>query len=53
MPKKYADLRSIVVNAVKRYVYDVRNSVFPADEHYFHMKNEDYKELVKRLSKQS
>ncbi len=47
--KKYADLRSIVVNAVKRYVDDVRNSVFPAEEHYFHMKDKDYKELVKRL----
>lgn len=33
--KKYADLRGIVVDAVRRYVEEVRRGLFPSREHYF------------------
>ncbi len=48
--KKYADLASIVVNAVKKYIVEVRTNAFPGKEHYFTMKKEDYMELLKRYS---
>ena len=50
--KKYADLHGIVIEAVKNYVMEVKNSLFPGEEHYFHMKGEDYRELVKKLGRQ-
>ena len=50
--KKYADLHGIVIEAVKNYVREVKNSLFPSEEHYFHMKEEDYRELVKKLGRQ-
>ncbi|MCD6301006.1 MAG: 3-methyl-2-oxobutanoate hydroxymethyltransferase [Staphylothermus sp.] len=33
--KKYADLRSIIIDAVKEYVKDVREGKFPSRSHYF------------------
>ncbi|MCD6196130.1 MAG: 3-methyl-2-oxobutanoate hydroxymethyltransferase [Staphylothermus sp.] len=33
--KKYADLRNIVINAVKEYAKDVREGRFPSRNHYF------------------
>jgi len=50
--KKYADLHGIVIEAVKNYVREVKNALFPSEEHYFHMKEEDYRELVKKLRRQ-
>jgi 3-methyl-2-oxobutanoate hydroxymethyltransferase len=38
--KKYADLRSIVVEAVRKYAEEVREGVFPGKEHYFYSKEE-------------
>lgn len=35
--KKYANLAEIEVNAFKEYVKDVREKVFPADEHAYHV----------------
>lgn len=34
--KKYVDLRSIIVDAVKKYIEEVKIGVFPAKEHYFY-----------------
>lgn len=39
--KKYADLSSIVIEAISRYAYEVRNGLFPSKEHYFTMKEKD------------
>ncbi len=47
--KKYTDLRTIVIDAVKRYADEVRNGAFPASEHYFGMKPGEYGKLVKYL----
>ena len=48
--KKYADLANIVVNAVKKYIDEVRSNIFPSKEHYFTMKKEDYIELLKKYN---
>ncbi|MEL9999895.1 MAG: 3-methyl-2-oxobutanoate hydroxymethyltransferase [Desulfurococcaceae archaeon] len=34
--KKYADLRSIIIDAIKKYVEDVKSAAFPSREHYFY-----------------
>lgn len=34
--KKYADLKSVIIDAVKRYVSDVKACTFPSREHYFY-----------------
>lgn len=34
--KKYADLRSIVIEAVKKYADEVRKGLFPGEEHSFY-----------------
>lgn len=36
--KVYADLRSIIVNAVSSYVRDVKSGLFPEEKHYFYSK---------------
>ena len=35
--KKYADVATVVTNAMKVYVNDVQAGAFPADEHCYHM----------------
>jgi 3-methyl-2-oxobutanoate hydroxymethyltransferase len=34
--KRYADLRSVIADAVKRYIADVKDGSFPDEEHSFH-----------------
>ncbi|MET1100961.1 MAG: 3-methyl-2-oxobutanoate hydroxymethyltransferase [Pyrodictiaceae archaeon] len=36
--KKYANLSEIILDAVRRYVEDVKTRRFPGEEHVFHMK---------------
>jgi len=38
--KRYADTRSIILEAVRRYADEVRRGVFPGEEHVFHTKEE-------------
>ena len=48
--KKYADVASVVTNAMKAYVDDVQAGAFPADEHCYHMiegEKEKFDALVK------
>lgn len=45
--KVYADVYSIQIDAVKKYVADVQESKFPAEEHTFTMKEEVAAELAK------
>lgn len=33
--KSYADLKNIIINAVKKYVEEVKTGLFPSREHYF------------------
>jgi len=48
--KKYADVAAVVTEALKQYVEEVRNGLFPTDDHCYHMiKGEEvpFKELIK------
>jgi 3-methyl-2-oxobutanoate hydroxymethyltransferase len=48
--KKYADVATVVTDAMKAYVADVQAGAFPADEHCYHMiegEKEKFEALVK------
>ena len=47
--KVYADVYSVQVDAVKRYVGEVQGKAFPAEEHTFTMKDDAVAELRKAL----
>lgn len=47
--KVYADMYSVQLEAVKKYIADVQGRSFPADEHTFTMKEEAVAELRKSL----
>jgi 3-methyl-2-oxobutanoate hydroxymethyltransferase len=47
--KVYADLYSVQVDAVKRYVGEVQGKAFPAEEHTFTMKDDAVAELRKTM----
>jgi len=47
--KVYADLYSVQLDAVKRYITDVQGKSFPAEEHTFTMKDDAVAELRKAL----
>jgi len=49
--KKYADVAETVTEAMRAYVSDVKEGVFPADEHCYHMlkgEQEKFADLIKR-----
>jgi len=37
--KKYANVAEVMINAMKEYIDDVKNSRFPADEHVYHIQD--------------
>lgn len=47
--KKYADLKGDMVRAFVEYKQDVESKSFPADEHSFHMKDEQWEALQEDL----
>ena len=47
--KVYADVYSVQLEAVKKYIADVQGKAFPSEEHTFTMKDETVSELRKRL----
>ncbi|MGD9569857.1 MAG: 3-methyl-2-oxobutanoate hydroxymethyltransferase [Sedimentibacter sp.] len=50
--KKYADVATIITNAFKEYVEDVKNEKFPEDKHVYHIKDsiEDFEKLFKEFN---
>jgi 3-methyl-2-oxobutanoate hydroxymethyltransferase len=50
--KKYANISQIEINAFKNYITDVKNGVFPTDDHVYHIldKEEDFKALFNEFS---
>jgi 3-methyl-2-oxobutanoate hydroxymethyltransferase len=50
--KVYADVYSVQMDAVKKFIGDVQGKSFPAEEHTFTMKDEAIAELRKALKKQ-
>ena len=46
--KKYANVRSVIRDAVNQYSEEVRNGVFPDEEHSFEMSEEETGRLYGR-----
>ena len=47
--KVYADVYSVQLEAVKKYIADVQGKAFPAEEHTFTMKDDAVSDLRKSL----
>jgi len=43
--KKYADLNTVMESAISNYIREVKNGVFPSQEHIFEMKEEEKEKL--------
>jgi len=45
--KKYANVAEVMINAMKEYVSDVKESKFPEDKHVYHIKDskEDFEKM--------
>jgi 3-methyl-2-oxobutanoate hydroxymethyltransferase len=51
--KKYADLRSVVLDAVSRYVSDVKKGAFPDEGRYWRMEERERVDLKRRLERRN
>jgi 3-methyl-2-oxobutanoate hydroxymethyltransferase len=51
--KKYADLRSVVLDAVSRYISDVKKGAFPDEGRYWRMEEHERVELKRRLERRN
>jgi 3-methyl-2-oxobutanoate hydroxymethyltransferase len=49
MAKVFGNAGEVIQNGIKDYVTEVGNKTFPAEEHYFGMKDDEYEELLKLL----
>jgi 3-methyl-2-oxobutanoate hydroxymethyltransferase len=51
--KKYANVAEVEINAIKAYIDDVKNNVFPSDEHVYHIIDpiEEFEEMFKEFEK--
>lgn len=50
--KKYANLAELEIAAFKEYISDVKEGVFPADEHVYHIikgKEDDFRKMLKEF----
>jgi 3-methyl-2-oxobutanoate hydroxymethyltransferase len=47
MAKKYGDAGKVIGDGLKQYVAEIQSKVFPAAEHWFGIKDEEYAELVR------
>jgi 3-methyl-2-oxobutanoate hydroxymethyltransferase len=47
--KKYANLKDIIIKAIKEYVDDIYNRVFPGPENAYTMKEGEAEQLQKLL----
>ena len=45
--KKYANLRGMIINALKNFIEETKNKEFPSNEHIFHMHQKNIKEFQK------
>ncbi len=49
MAKVFGNAGEIIQEGIKAYVKEVRERTFPAEENYFHIKDEEYEELTQML----
>ncbi len=49
--KKYVDLRERILDALKKYLGDVKTGSFPLEEHSYHMKEGEYNKLLSNLER--
>ncbi|MEN8240623.1 MAG: 3-methyl-2-oxobutanoate hydroxymethyltransferase [Chloroflexota bacterium] len=49
MAKVYGNAGEVILNGLKQYADEVEKETFPAKEHYFGMKNDEYKDLLSLL----
>lgn len=43
--KKYADIKSVILDSIQNYIYEVKNNQFPEEEHIFKMSPEENQKL--------
>ncbi|HEX6306482.1 MAG TPA: 3-methyl-2-oxobutanoate hydroxymethyltransferase [Anaerolineales bacterium] len=49
MAKVFGNAGEIIQDGISAYVSEVKDRTFPAEEHYFHIKDEEYEELIRIL----
>jgi 3-methyl-2-oxobutanoate hydroxymethyltransferase len=49
MAKVFGNAGEIIENGVRQYVQEVQNRSFPGPENFFHIKDEEYEELIRML----
>lgn len=49
MAKVFGNAGEIIQDGVSAYVREVKDHTFPAEEHYFHIKDDEYEELIRIL----
>lgn len=49
MAKVFGNAGEIIQDGISAYVSEVKDRTFPAEEHYFHIKDDEYEELIRIL----
>ena len=49
--KKYADMKNIILEASKNYIEEVKNDIFPQQEHVFNIPQEEHEKLEQHFNK--
>jgi len=52
MAKVFGNAGEVILKGLEQYVQEVRDETFPAQEHYFGMQDDEYKELQQLLEEQ-
>ena len=52
MAKVFGNAGEVILNGLQQYVQEVQDKSFPAREHYFGIKDEEYEELLELLDEQ-
>ena len=50
MAKVFGNAGEVILNGLKQYADEVENETFPAEEHYFGMKDDEYNDLLAMLN---
>ena len=47
--KRYSNLSNTITDAVTRYIYEVKDQIFPSKEHSYHIKEDILAELQSQV----